>query len=121
MIYDLNNIEHNILRKNYDEPRIHFAINCASISCPKLRREAYTGGKLEEQLNEQTIAFINDSGKNVISAECMEISKLFSWFSGDFENDGTVIDYINRYSRVSVNANAEISYKSYDWSLNDVR
>ena len=86
--YDLNNIEHNILRKIFEEPRIHFAINCASMSCPRLRREAYSGDKLDQQLQEQAIEFMNDPGRNQITAEKAEVSKIFQWFGGDFTKKG---------------------------------
>jgi hypothetical protein len=75
--YDLNNVEHSILRKDFEEPRIHFAIVCASFSCPKLRREAFTAEKLEEQLQEQAVDFINDPAKNSISKNKAEVSKIF--------------------------------------------
>ena len=68
---DLNNVEHSILRKKFSEPRIHFAINCASFSCPKLRREAYLSTKLDEQLEEQAIDFINDPARNTIAEKRM--------------------------------------------------
>jgi len=116
--YDLNNIEHNILRKNWNEPRIHFAINCASKSCPRLRREAYTGDNLDAQLEEQAILFINDEFRNSITTESTELSKIFSWFSGDFERDGDLKSFINRYSRVKMEDETNISFKPYDWSLN---
>ena len=117
--YDLNNIEHSILRKNYNEPRIHFAINCASKSCPKLRNEAYTESKLEGQLQEQAMIFINDDQKNTIANDRIEISKIFSWFSGDFEKNGTLIQFLNQYSNVVINEDASITYKNYDWGLNN--
>lgn len=117
--YDLNNIEHNILRKNFNEPRIHFAINCASISCPKLRKEAYTGERVEQQLEEQALIFINDSTKNSIRPNSLEISKLFSWFSEDFEREGSIIPFLNKYAKVKIAEDASISFKSYDWGLNE--
>ena len=100
--YDLNNIEHNILRKEFDEPRIHFAINCASVSCPNLRNEAYVANKLEKQLEEQTYSFINDSSKNKITSEKAELSKIFSWFKGDFTKNGSLEDFINKYAKVKI-------------------
>lgn len=116
---DLNNIEHSILRKNFNEPRIHFAINCASISCPKLRAEAYTADKMERQLQEQTEAFINDPKRNKIGKDQVEISKIFSWFKGDFTKKGSLIDFVNKYSKVKIDENAEIDYLDYNWSLNE--
>jgi len=116
--YDLNNIEHNILRKEFDEPRIHFAINCASVSCPNLRNEAYVANKLEKQLEEQTYSFINDSSKNKITSEKAELSKIFSWFKGDFTKNGSLEDFINKYAKVKITSQ-KISYLDYSWNLNE--
>lgn len=118
--YDLNNIEHNILRKVFDEPRIHFAINCASMSCPKLRREAYTGSRLENQLQEQTIDFLNDPLRNDIKADKVAVSKIFLWFKGDFTKKESLASFISNYSRVEIKEGQDINYMSYDWSLNDI-
>ncbi len=115
----LDEVEHKIIRKQFDEPRIHFAVNCASYSCPPLRPEAFTAEKLDKQLEEQAVSFINDKRHNVIQADKVEISSIFSWFKGDFTNDGSLIDYLNKYSKVKINSNAKVSHKDYDWSLNE--
>jgi len=117
--YNLDIIEHDILRKQYDEPRIHFAINCASKSCPDLRNEAYTADKIEKQLTEQAVTFINSPQKNSISPSQVELSKLFSWFKADFTKQGSLIEYINKYSNIMVTHGAKIKYKKYDWRLNN--
>lgn len=117
--YDLNNIEHDILRKEWDEPRIHFAVNCASISCPILRNEAYEAATLDAQLDDAARQFINDPKRNTITADAIEISKLFKWFKSDFTKKGDLIDFLNRYSSTTINANASIDHKDYDWSLNE--
>jgi hypothetical protein len=120
--YDLNDIEHNILRKEWSDPRIHAAVNCASISCPKLMRGAYTGEQLDNQLDAQMRSFIEDTTKNTISAEQAKLSKIFKWFSGDFKVEhSSVIDYINSYSDVKIKESATIEYFDYDWGLNDQR
>jgi hypothetical protein len=102
-----------------DEPRIHFAINCASFSCPNLLNEAYTEEKLEQQLKVVSKNFINDKTKNTIGTIKIEISKIFDWFEGDFKTKGSVIDFINQYSIVKISRNAKINYKEYNWSLNE--
>ena len=117
--YDLNNIEHSILRAKYNEPRIHFAINCASFSCPNLRPEAFTAEHLEEQLTEQAKSFLNDPSKNKITEEKAEISSIFSWFKKDFVKEGTLIEYLNKYAPVKINSDTKIDYLDYDWSLNE--
>lgn len=118
-VYDLNNIEHGILRKDFEEPRVHFAVNCASVSCPRLRNEAYLPEKLDSQLDDQARLFINYTPKNNITNEKAELSKIFSWFRGDFKKDGTVIDFINKYSEVQITEETEISYLEYTWNLNE--
>lgn len=116
----LDHIEHQILRKDFEEPIIHFAINCASISCPPLRNEAFEPHKLNEQLEEQAINFINDPTRNLMDVDNPKISKIFSWFSGDFKDQGSLIDYLNQYSKVKIESNADVDYLKYDWGLNDV-
>ncbi|MGI8583814.1 MAG: DUF547 domain-containing protein [Chitinophagaceae bacterium] len=117
--YDLNNIEHSILRKKYDDPRIHFALVCASISCPRLRNEAYTAAKLDAQLEDAGKEFLNDKSKNNITAGKAELSKYFSWYKGDFTKNGSLADFINKYSQIKINSNTKISYLDYNWSLNE--
>lgn len=116
--YSLEEVEHEILRK-MNEPRIHFAINCASYSCPDLLNEAFTEAELEKQLTRVAKNFINDKSKNTITPNKVEISKIFDWFSGDFKRNGTLIDYLNQYSNVKINKTAKISYKEYNWALNE--
>lgn len=116
--YSLEGIENEILRK-MDEPRIHFAINCASISCPELLNEAYTEGKLEQQLKAVTKSFINDKSKNTIAAGKIEVSKIFDWFAADFKSKGGVIDFLNDYSSTKISDNAQVTFKEYNWNLNE--
>lgn len=115
----LGGIENGILRK-MNEPRIHFAINCASISCPKLMKEAYTAAKINEQLDRATKEFIN-SDKNDISAGNPKVSSIFDWYQKDFEVNGkqNVIGFINQYTDTKINSDATLAYKNYDWSLNE--
>lgn len=116
--YSLGEIEHKILRK-MNEPRIHFAINCASYSCPNLLNEAYTENNLQSQLESAAKSFINDKTKNSITANKIEISSIFDWFTGDFKKGVTLIDFLNKYSTVKIDKNAKISYKEYNWNLNE--
>ncbi len=115
----LDHIEHGILRKEFNEPRIHFAINCASYSCPSLRREAYFSDRLDEQLEDQAIRFVNDSTKNKLARDQIQISRIFNWFSGDFTDTTTLSGYINRYSKVALEDDVQIGYMPYNWSLNE--
>ena len=116
----LGGIENSLLRK-MDEPRIHFAINCASISCPKLMNEAYTADKMEQQLEKATKQFIN-SDKNDISANSAKLSSIFDWYKGDFtENGKSIIEYVNQYSKTKINKDAKVSFKDYNWKLNEAK
>ncbi|KYG81441.1 hypothetical protein MB14_12660 [Roseivirga ehrenbergii] len=117
--FNLDRVEHKILRVEFEEPRIHFAINCASFSCPVLRPEAFKAEKIERQLEEQARAFINDSQRNKITKDKVELSKIFSWFGGDFKKDQSLIQFLNKYSEVKINDNAAVDFMDYQWSLND--
>ena len=112
----LGALEHSILRK-MNEPRIHFAINCASASCPKLINDAFIPEKLDEQLGKVTLGFIN-SDNNTIGKENLELSRIFKWYKGDFAS-GKLVSYINPYTAIEIAPKAKIKYKEYDWSLNE--
>ena len=119
--FSLDRIEHKILRKDFDEPRIHFAVNCASFSCPPLRNEAFVAERVDEQLDEQARQFINDTVRNKIAKDKVVISKIFQWFTGDFTKGQSLIDFLNKYSRVKIDKNADIDHMDYDWALNEVK
>jgi len=115
----LGGIENSILRK-MNEPRIHFAINCASISCPKLLNEAFTADKIEKQLEKVTMEFVN-SDKNEISKNSAKLSSIFDWYKKDFKENGTVLDYVNQYSKTKISSGTSITYKNYNWDLNEAK
>jgi hypothetical protein len=115
----LDEVEHSILRKEFEEPRIHFAINCASVSCPPLLNEAFVANNLENQLMRVTTTFVNDPSRNKISSQSAQLSSIFSWFKGDFTKKGTLIEFLNRYSKVKISPNARISFLDYNWNLNE--
>ncbi len=109
------------------EPRIHFAINCASGSCPKLLSRAYTASKLDTDLDEVTKAFLNDPTRNKFDkkTKTAHLSKIFDWFKKDFrEHSGSVQKYIAQYIDDPVLKKAlredsyAVKYLKYDWSLN---
>jgi hypothetical protein len=115
----LDNIEHGILRKKYDDPRIHFALVCASISCPRLRNEAFTAAKLDRQLDDQGKDFLNNPAKNKVGKAKAQLSKYFDWYKGDWEKNGqSVVKWVNKYSATKMDATAEVSYLDYNWNLN---
>lgn len=117
--YDLNNIEHGILRKKFDDARIHFALVCAAMSCPKLQRDAYTGEKINAQLEDAGKDFLNDPSKNRVGVDKAELSNYFSWYKGDFTKKGSLADFINKYSQTKMNDKTKISTIDYNWSLNE--
>lgn len=116
---DLNYIEHKMLRKKFGDPRIHFAIVCASKSCPKLRNKAYIGSQLDAQLEDQAKQFLADKSRNIVSANELKLSKIFDWYGMDFPKKEKFIDFLNQYSPVPINKDAKITYLSYDWSINE--
>jgi len=115
----LGGIENGVLRK-MGEPRIHFAINCASISCPNLLNEAYTASKINEQLDKATQNFINGD-KNELTANNPKLSSIFDWYAKDYTMNGeaNVIAYINQYSDVKISPNTALEYLEYNWNLNE--
>lgn len=117
----LGGIENGVLRK-MNEPRIHFAINCASISCPNLLNEAYFAETIDLQLDKVTRSFINGP-KNEIGINKLKLSKIFDWYKKDFTvNDKKdVIAFVNIYllKKIKINSNATIEYFDYDWNLNE--
>jgi hypothetical protein len=142
----LNKIEHEMLRKPgaFDEPRVHFAVNCASIGCPALRDEAFTADKIDKQLEEQTTRFLSDRSRNRYETKSgkLEVSMIFKWFKEDWESgykgfDGKTPaiksreDYFARYAKLLADApldqqkvadgKAGISFMDYDWSINAVK
>ncbi len=130
----LDDIEHNLIRGSgrYNEPRIHFAVNCASIGCPALLDDAYTGSKLDKQLEQVTRNFLADSSRNRLKGSTLEISPIFKWYKEDFESNwrGTrdLEGFLARYSSpLGLNKSqtadlkagkTKISYTNYNWNLN---
>ncbi|WP_430906450.1 DUF547 domain-containing protein [Maribacter sp. 2-571] len=116
--FSLGHIEHKVLRK-MKEPRIHFAINCASYSCPKLKNVAFTADQMEQQLERTAREFINDPKRNTIAKDRASLSQIFKWFKKDFTKKSSLRQYINQYANTPIDGNAAINYKKYDWSLNE--
>lgn len=114
----LDDVEKGILIP-MKEPRIHFAINCASYSCPRLLNTAFEASTLETQLEQVTTDFIRSS-ENKIQAANVQLSKIFQWYKSDFENnEGSLIDFLNKYSTIRIKADASITYLPYRWDLNE--
>lgn len=120
-----DDIEHEILRKQFTDPRVHFTIICASSSCPPLSRIAFTGENLQTRMEEETRKYINSlrGTKTDYAENTLYLSKLFDWFSGDFESkSGSVMNfikpYLNQQALEFLDRKPKISYIHYDWSLN---
>lgn len=133
----LDEIEHDMIRGwgRYQEPRIHFAVNCAAIGCPALRGEAFVGDKLEMQLEDSTKKFLADRSRNYFDNGRMYISSIFDWYEEDFEKGwggvDSVAEFLARYatelgvdmaiaSQLRAN-DIRIRHLSYDWDLNDTQ
>jgi len=91
-------------------------VNCAAKSCPPLLNQAWTAENLEANFTKQTKAFVNASKHNILSASNITVSKIFEWYAVDF---GDLISFLNKYSATAIDAGATISYKEYDWALNN--
>ncbi len=119
-IVDLNALEHGMLRKQFDDPRIHMALVCASKSCPILLNEAYDPKRLNAQLDKQAKAFLADPFRNQINTSQARLSMIFKWYGMDFNKGGkSVRTFINTHSSVQLNPQTKISYLDYDWALNE--
>ena len=144
--FSLDRIEHDTLRKPgaYSEPRVHFAVNCASVGCPMLREEAYVAERLEPQLEEQTRRFLSDRSRNRYNpqANALEVSAIFKWFSEDwtsgyrgFDGNGIAMQsreqFFAKYASLLADQQAErnaitarkasLRFLDYDWALNDAK
>ncbi|QEK53169.1 DUF547 domain-containing protein [Pedobacter aquae] len=118
--YTLNEIEKVKLIEELDDARVHFAVNCAAISCPKLLNKAYTADNVESLLNANTSAFLNDTEFNKISPAKAQLSNIFNWYKVDFvKAEGSVAAFVNKYAKLKIKENTPLNYINYNWSLND--
>lgn len=132
----LDNIEHGLIRTSkYADPRIHFAVNCASIGCPALKAEAYTGAKLNRQLEDATIKFLSDRSRNYAKGNNLHVSSIFKWYGKDFKRGWkgykSLNQFFGKYAKplgLSSTQSAQlkqgkmsIKYLPYDWKLNKTK
>lgn len=133
----LDNIEHELIRgdNKYGDPRIHFAVNCASIGCPALREEAYTAEKLAQQLEQQTVRFLSDKTRNRFNKAEMELSSIFKWYQEDFSLGFRASDSLSAFILLYAESlgltpeqqallkakKMDVDYLPYDWQLNVAR
>lgn len=122
----LDDIEHNILREQWDEPRVHYAVNCASYGCPNLAASALEAATLDEQLDAGARAYINHPrGVTIRKNGTLQVSEIYKWFDEDFGGSkAKVIEHLLEYAEPElaeqIRANPKITKYAYDWSLNDV-
>jgi len=116
----LNTLEHELIRKQINDPRAHAALVCAAVSCPPLSRDAYTGHHVNEQLDAAMRRWLNDPRRNVIDRENrrLRLSKIFRWYAADFGGEERLAEYVSRYVEPDVRG-YEVSFLQYDWRLND--
>jgi len=130
----LDDIEHGLIRGSgrYTEPRVHFALNCASIGCPALRPEAFTAERLDAQLEEAATAFLSDRTRNRLDGKALQVSSIFKWYRGDFEKGWRGADTLAKFfllyrQPLGLDDNAasrlkageiKIDFLDYDWRLN---
>lgn len=121
----LNDIEHQILRPIWQDPRIHFSVNCASIGCPNLAAKAFTSGNADELMEEQSFAFINHSRGVDVSDGKVVLSSIFDWYGEDFgKNQTEILNYIKQYYKGDLGPDSGVEKRQivffYDWRLNEV-
>lgn len=118
-----NALEKDTIRSKFGEPRVHFALNCASRSCPPLNREPFAGDKLEAQFEKLAKGYVNsDRGvKYSADSKTADLSKIFDWYKDDFKADGGALAFINKRRSSQIPADAKITYQEYDWGLNEAK
>jgi Protein of unknown function, DUF547 len=118
-----NHLEKDVIRSKFSDPRVHFALNCASRSCPPLNSEAFRGDKLDAQLEKLARSFVNSENGVNYSAEkkSAELSAIFDWYKDDFKGEGGPVAFINKRRETSLPNDTKISYQKYDWSLNEAK
>jgi hypothetical protein len=122
----LDEIENTIVRKRFHDPRIHMALVCGATSCPRLRREAYVGERLDAQLDDQARQFVNDPRRNRLdpARDRLELSSIFAWFAADFGGETGVRDFVARFAErpdqieLVRREHVPLRYREYDWTLN---
>ena len=120
----LNNIEHDILRANWHDPRVHYALNCASLGCPNLAAEPYSGKHLDAQLNSAARSFINHPRAVLVKGGQVTLSKIYNWYASDFGNGSheAILEHLRHYANpaleVELKRDPIIKAYQYDWRLN---
>ena len=116
----LHHVENEVIRKEFGEPRIHFALNCASLGCPELPPEAFTPDRIEDQLAREAREFCAHPDKVRVDGTTVELSQIFEWYQEDFVESGGAIELCRKWGRGDLppSDQAEVSFMAYDWTLN---
>ncbi len=118
----LNDIENKLLRAKFpQEARFHFVLVCAGLGCPPIINSAYTPGALEKQLQKQTEIALNNPNFIRVKGTKVQLSQIFEWYKGDFTQNGSEIDYINKFRKEALPKKSKVSYYAYDWTLNQTK
>ncbi len=118
----LNHLEKDIIFKEFRDPRVHFAINCASRSCPPLLEEPFNGERLDEQLDAVVTEGVSNNPLTVkVEGDTVEVFEVFKWYAADFERAGGTKAFINQYRDEPLPDGAKIEFMDYDWSLNQAK
>jgi len=122
----LDDIEHGILRAFFKDPRVHYAVNCASVGCPNLPVDAFTGAKLEKMLNDGAKSYVNSPRGFIIRNGDVKASSIYRWFQSDFGGSARgVLQHAAKYAKPKLKgklaSSSDIAEFGYDWSLNDVK
>lgn len=117
----LNQLEKETLYKQFPDARLHFALVCAAVGCPKLASFAYSGDKLEAQLEERTRIVINDPDFIKTKGPELSVSQLFDWYAADFGGKDKVVPFIQKYQLTKVKFSPKYSFYEYDWNLNELK
>jgi len=110
-------LENGIVRKEFSDPRIHFALNCQSVGCPRLPNEVFDPEQLDQQLDAMTVEFVSDPEKVRVADDEVQISSIFKWYAEDFEPAGGAVAYINQYRPEPLPTDLPVTYIEYDWAL----
>lgn len=118
-----NHLEKEVIRPKFGEPRVHFALNCASRSCPPLQAEPFDGARLDSQLERLAKGFVNTNRGVAYNAatKAAQLSKIFDWYKDDFAKEGGPIGFINKRRSTPLPPDAKITYQDYDWGLNEAK
>lgn len=116
--HTLNDIENKIIRRQFKDARIHFAINCAAISCPKLSNKAFTMLNVEKELDRLTKEFFKSENVKIVEKSA-QLSKIFEWYADDFTQESeSVLKFVEQYSEMTFHSKVKVSYLDYNWKLN---